>query len=180
MMDCKSVIARSKQLPFHNCSFFTIAQMFRSSKDKILDKLENNNFNQNMLNHVNGLSKNNYTCNYFDEMGIHNLTKKHINNGLKIFHANIESMKSNGSNLSFFFNCLNFKFDIICLTETRNTSTGIIDKHFPGYHIFLDNPKNTKGSKGGVAILLRKDKFEDILEITEISTNANPNLNPQK
>ena len=128
-MDCKSVIQRSKELPFHNWSFFTIAQIFRSNKDKILDKLENNNFNKNMLDHINGLSKNNYTCNYFDETGIHNLTKKHITNGLKIFHANIESMKSNGTNLSFFFNCLNFKFDIICLTETRTTSIGIIDKH---------------------------------------------------
>ena len=176
-MDCKSIIQRSKELPFHTCSFFTITNMFKSNKNKMLEKLENNNFTKNMLDHVNGISKNNYTCGYFDEMGIHNLTKKHIPNGLKIFHANIESIKSNGTNLSFFLSCLNFKFDIICLTETRTTSIGILDKHFPDYHIFLDNPKSVKGAKGGVAILLRKNKFVDILEITEISTNINPNLN---
>ena len=176
-MDCKSILERSKELPFHSCSFFTIASMFKSNKDKMLEKLENNNFTKNMLDHVNGLSKNNYTCGYFDEMGIHNLTKQHIPNGLKIFHANIESLKSNGTNLSFYLSCLNFKFDIICLTETRTTSIGILDKHFPDYNIFLDNPKSVKGAKGGVAILLSKNKFEDILEITEISTNVIPNLN---
>ena len=169
-MDCKSIINRSKALPFHSCSFFTISQLFKSNKDKTLEKLENNNFAKTMLDHVNDISKNNYTCAYFDEEGIHNLTKKHIKDSLKIFHANIESISSNGTKLTFFLNSLKFNFDIICLTETRATTIGIIEKEFNDYHIFLDNPKI---SKGGIALLLRKNKFN---EITELNTNTNFNL----
>ena len=101
-MDRKSIIQRSKALPFHNCSFFTISHMYSSNKNNVLEKMENNNFSKNMLDHVNGLSKNNYTCGYLDEEGIHNIAKKHISDSLKIFHANIESIKSNGTNLFLF------------------------------------------------------------------------------
>ena len=176
-MDCKSNILRSKELPFHNCSFFTISHMYSSNKNKLLEKLENNNFSKNMLEHVNGLSKNNYTCGYVDEEGIHNIEKKHISDSLKIFHANIESIKSNGTNLSFYLNCLKLKFDIICLTEIRTTAIGILDKYFPKYHTYIDNPKTTKGAKGGVAILLRKSKFK---EINNIKFNLKNNCSCKK
>ena len=66
--------------------------------------------------------------------------------------------------------CLKLKFDVICLTETRFTNIGIIDKEFPDYHIFIDNPST---SKGGVALLLRKNKFD---QITEIDSNEHFNL----
>ena len=107
-----------------------------------------------MIDHVNGLSKDNFTCGYFDEESIHNLSKKHLKDSLKNVHANIESFKSNGKELTFFLHCLKFRFDIICLTETRFSNIGIIDKEFPDYHIFLDNPTI---AKGGVALLLRKN-----------------------
>ena len=127
-----------------------------------------------MLDHVNGLSKNNYTCGYLDEEGIHNIAKKHISDSLKNFHANIESINSNETNLSFFLNCLKLEFVIICLTETRATTIGILDKHFPEYHIYIDNPKT---AKGGVAILLRKNKFK---EINNIKFNLKNNCSCKK
>ena len=58
---------------------------------------------------------------------------------------------------------LNFEFDIICLTEILQTNMGLIELIFPNYYIFLDNP-NT--AKGGVAILLKKDKFSNITELS--------------
>ena len=170
MMDCKSIIERSKALPFHGCSFFTISQLFISNKDKMLEKLEDNNFSKNMIDLMNGISKNNYTCGYFEEEGIHKLSKKHVKDSLKIYHGNIESFSKNGTNLNFFLHSLKINFDIICLTETRSTNIGIVDKVFPEYHIYLDNPTT---SKGGVALLLRKNKFK---QITELNTNANFNL----
>ena len=67
-----------KILPFFICSYFTLSQMFKSTKDKVLDKLEGNNFSKNMRECVNGFSKDNYTCNYVDENSIQNISNKHI------------------------------------------------------------------------------------------------------
>ena len=159
-----------KILPFFTCSYFTLSQMFKSTKDKVLDKLEGNNFSINMREHVNGFSKDNYTCNYVDENSIQNISNKHIPSCLKIFHLNIESFKANGKELSIYLKCLCLKFDIICLTEVRHTTVGIVDREFPEFHIFIDLPTT---AKGGVALLLRKDKFS---HITEIDKNSNQHL----
>ena len=169
-MDHLTNLDLCKILPFSNCSFFTLSQMFLSTKNKILDKFEGNNFSKNMIKHVNGFSKDNYTCSYDDEKSILNTSKKHISNCLKIFHLNIESFKKHGTELSIYLKCLSLKFDIICLTEIRHTSVAIIDKDFPNFHIFIDDPST---AKGGVALLLRKDRFS---QITEIDKNSNQHL----
>ena len=130
-MDCKSNIERSKLLPFHLCSPFTLTQLVQSRKSKVLETLESNNFSKNMRKHVNGFSKNNYTCSYFDEENIHSLTRKHEPDSLKIFHVNIESFSKKGVELSIYLKCLKFEFDILCLTEIRFTNIGVIDKKIP-------------------------------------------------
>ena len=66
-MDCKSIIERSKSLPFHLCSPFALSELVQSRKSRVFEALESNNFSKNMRRHVNGFSKNNYTCGYFDE-----------------------------------------------------------------------------------------------------------------
>ena len=90
-MDCKSIIEGSKELPFHSCSTFTLTQLFQTGKNNVIEKLESNNFSKNMIKHVNGFSKNNYTCGYFEEDSAFNLTKRHNPDSLKIIHVNIES-----------------------------------------------------------------------------------------
>ena len=158
-------------LPFQNIeSDARLAEIFQSVKDKIITSLEANNFSKNMINHVNGFSQNNYTCGYYQENGMDNLAKKHLPDCLKLYHHNIASFNKNGAALSAFLKCLNFKFDVICLSEIRKCTVGIIDKEFPGYHIFIDNPTL---SKGGIALLLRKNKFNNI---TELGINDNFNL----
>ena len=147
-MNCKANLELTKSLPFAKCSTFFVSQLFLSDKNEVLNKLKANNFTKNMIKHVNGFSKNNYTCNFYDKTSIHNLSKKHLPNSLKIFHLNIESFSANRGELSVLFKCLNISFDIICLTETRHTNIGLIHKDFPDFHIYLDNPPNTRGSKG--------------------------------
>ena len=169
-MKFKSILQSSKELPFHSLSPFTLSQFFQSGKSNVLDILENNNFSRNLIKHVNGFSKNNYTCNYHEEESLHQLSAKHLPDCLKIFHVNIESFASKGKELSAYLKCLKPIFDIICITEIRNTSLSIINKEFPDFDIFIDNPSTPKG---GVAVLLRKNKFK---EITEIDTDANFNL----
>ena len=122
-----------------------------------------------MIKHVNGFSKDNFTCGYYQENSILNLLKRHLPDSLKVYHQNIESFNKNGTELSSYLKCLNFKYDIICLTEIRKTTVGIIDKEFPNYHIYIDNPSQ---AKGGVAVLLRKDKIDQITEL-----DMQPNFN---
>ena len=130
-MNCKANLELTKSLPFANCSTFFLSQLFLSDKNIVLNKLKANNFTKNMIKHVNGFSKNNYTCNYYDKTSIQNLSRKHLPNSLKIFHQNIESFSANRGELSVFFKCLNISFDIICLTETRHTNIGLTHKDFP-------------------------------------------------
>ena len=157
------------KLPFFNCSSFAISHLFQTPKNNLLEMLKNNSFSNNMIKLVNGFSKDNYTCNYYNEGNINELAKKHSINSLKVFHLNIDSFDKNSTELVSILECLNFNFDIICLTEVRETSREIIEEVFPEYHIFLDNPNS---AKGGVALLLRKNKFNNIIEL-EPSTGFN-------
>ena len=114
-----------------------------------------------MLNTISEISKNNFICRYFDEDSINYLTKNHLPNGLKVFHLNIVSFSKHGRNLASYLKCLKFQFDIICLTEIRENNIGLIEKEFQDYEIFIDNPQK---SKGGVCLLIRKNKFCNITE----------------
>ena len=157
------------ELPFYSCSSFAISHLFQTPKNNLLEMLKNNSFSDNMIKLVNGFSKDNYTCNYYNEGNINDLAKKHSTNSLKVFHHNIDSFGKNSTELVSNLECLNFAFDIICLSEVRETSREIIDEVFHEYHIFLDNPTS---AKGGVALLLRKNKFNNITEL-ETSTGFN-------
>ena len=172
-MNCKANLELTRSLPFATCSPFFLSQLFQSDKNEVIEKLKANNFSKNMIKHVNGFSKNNYTCNYYNKKSIQNLSRKHLPNNIKNFHLNIESFSSNKAELSVFFKCLQISFDIICLTEVRHTNIGLIDMEFPDFNIFLDNAPSSKGAKGGVALLLKKDKFD---QVTELDFNANFNL----
>ena len=156
-------------LPFHSLTSDQTALLFQSNKDKVFEILENNGFHRNMLKHVNGFSKDNYTCGYYQENSILNVKQKHLPDCLKSFHLNIVSFNKNGTHLAFYLRCLSITFDIICLTEIRRTNVGIIEKEFPNHHIFIDNPKT---AKGGVALLLRKNKFHNITELDPIKLNC--------
>ena len=87
-----------------------------------------------------------------------------------MFHQNIASFNKNGTHLSFYLKYLRINFDIICLTEIGRTNIGIIDKEFPDHYIFIDY---TTTSKGGVALLLRKNKFDNITELDPIKLSCN-------
>ena len=157
-------------LPFSDIRDIDISDLYLGNKHDILEERGNTNFRKNMLKLVNGFSRNNYTCSYYLVDSINNIANTHLPNCLKILHQNIVSFSKNGTKLSVELSCLNFKFDIICLTEIRENNVGLFEKEFPNYHIFLDNPQQ---AQGGVAVLLRKNKFE---QISELDSNINFNL----
>ena len=137
-IDMNFILMLSQVLPFYNCSPFSISQLTQSRKNRFLEKLESNNFSKNMIKLVNGFSKNNYTCNYFMEESVNNLIKKHKADCLKVFHFNMESFNTNGDKLSSYLKCLDFEYDIICLTEIRTPNPAVISLEFPNYNVYLD------------------------------------------
>ena len=101
--------------------------MFETPKNVVFERLKNNSFSENMIKLVNGFSKDNYTCSYYQAESINELSKKHSANSLKVYHNNIESFNKNRTELISNLECLKFQFDIICLTEVRKTSIGIVN-----------------------------------------------------
>ena len=63
------------ELPFYSCSSFAISHLFQTPKNNLLEMLKNNSFSDNMIKLVNGFSKDNYTCNYYNEGNINDLAK---------------------------------------------------------------------------------------------------------
>ena len=113
-------------LPFSNCSPFYISYQFQTGKKHLIEKLENNNFSKEMIKHVNKITKDNYSCKYYDENNLNSITNKHHHSALKVIHINISSILKHGLELSSYLKHLNINYDIIMLTETRDTTTDII------------------------------------------------------
>ena len=108
-----------------------------------------------MIKHVNKISKDNYSCKYYDSDSIKSVTKYHHNSALKIIHININSIGKHGLELNSYLEHLNINYDIIMLTETRETTVGIVKLYFP-------NLKNPDTPKGGACILTARDKSKNI------------------
>ena len=121
-----------------------------------------------MLDHVNEISKDNYTCKYYDHSNIDRLVKSHHESALKVIHLNCSSIVKHGLDLVGYLAHLQVNFDIVMLTETRQTTTGIIKSFFPNYDIYLENPVTPKG---GACILGAKNKFKNVQLITDNTFN---------
>ena len=146
-------------LPFNNCSPFFISCQFQTGKKHLIEKLENNNFSKEMIKHISKFSKNNYSCKYYDKDNINSLSNSHHTSALKVIHININSIGKHGLELASYLEHLNINYDVIMLTETRETSVGIVKMHFPNYDIFIKNPDSPKG---GACILTARDRFKNI------------------
>ena len=93
----KQFLEQLSLLPFRiDVNDYDITEIpFESAKNRITEKLKLNNFSMNMTKHVNGFSKNNYTCSYYQEEVINNLSHKHLPDCIKLYHHNIASFHKN-------------------------------------------------------------------------------------
>ena len=93
--------------------------------------------------------------------------KEKVDNSFSVFHTNICSLQYNGDNLHNLLASLEFKFDIIALSETWNPEYKVTFQPpiLPGYN----NYKGTPGSslKGGCGLYIS----------TELKPLARPDLN---
>ena len=105
---------------------------------------------------------------YYETHQFHSMKEK-VNNTFSLFHTNICSLQYNGDNLHNLLANLEFKFDIIALSETWNPDYKVTFQPpiLPGYH----NYKGTKGSslKGGCGLYINE----------ELKPLARPDLNIQ-
>ena len=132
-------------LPFPKCSPFYISSQYQTGKKHLIEKLENNNFSKDMIKHINNFTKDNYSCKYYDENNLNSLKNYHHRSALKVIHLNINSISKRGTELSSYLEYLNINYDIIMLTETRETTVGVINMYFPNYDIFIKKNKKPTG-----------------------------------
>ena len=107
----------------------------------------------NMINKSVNLNVN---FDYYSAHSFHKLSKHLNDRTFSVFHSNIESLMHNFDHLNYLLNNLNYKFDIIALSETWNSTQkvqnfrpGIIE----GYHQYLGQQGTT--IKGGCGFYIR-------------------------
>ena len=128
----------------------------------MLNRFKNNNFNKEMIQYVNGFSKNNYTCDYYSEDKFKTIFTNHQKNPMKAFHVNIGNFDSKSVELAAYLMSLKYTFQIIGLTEIGQTSKEFIELIFSDYEIYLDEAPSTRG---GVALLVLKNTFKNIISL---------------
>ena len=161
-------------LPFLNCSPFYISSQYQNGKNRLIEKLKNNNFSKQMFKYTNKLTKDDYSCKYYDENNINTIKNIHHRSALKAIHINISSIAKHGIELNSYLDYLNINFDIIMLTETRETTTDVINMYFPNYDIVIKNPKSPRG---GACILTAKNTFKNIQIVTDDNFNLGNKCN---
>ena len=60
-------------------------------------------------------------------------------------HLNCSIIARHGQDLTSYLDHLKVHFDIIMLTESRQTTVGIVESYFPEYEVFLENLDTIKG-----------------------------------
>ena len=96
-------------------------------------------------------------CNYFDEPGFDDLTKKigATNKCFSLCHVNIRSIKKNLPNFITYMDCLDFNFPIIGLSETWLKDDNCDVYNIEQYDLFEKH--RTSKSGGGVGLFIHQD-----------------------
>lgn len=143
----------AQHLPFYNCSDYTLQVECMSNKDKFLKTFENNTFATECSNITEGITMENYSCQYYNENKFNSMLPKHHENSFKIFHLNIRSLNKHCHVLKAFLACLKCNFDVILLTEIGHAIKPLIENVFTDYSLYYDL---SKAKKGGAGILVKK------------------------
>ena len=94
------------------------------------------------------------TCSYFSCEDFVN-AKIEANKNFSIFHLNIHSIQRHVEELRILLHALNFKFDIIAISESKLKCEPQVDITLPGYH--SPHWKFTEAEKGGTILYVSKD-----------------------
>ena len=136
------------ELPFAKCSDYQIITEFSTSKTQVLEFLSNNNFSSEMFKHINKITKDNYTCKYYNEASFSSVLAQHNDSPLRVFHTNIRSLKAHCFQLYNYIDILKCNFDVILLSELGKPNIGHIEKIFSEYKLVYNASNVSKGGQG--------------------------------
>ena len=115
------------------------------AKDQLLDDIDPE---LNFYNEINVSNK------YYEEDLFHDIFKN--DRGLSVIHFNVRSLRANFDKLCQCLDNLNYKFDVIAITETwMNNDTIVSDYEIDEYDLYYVNRVNKRG--GGVGIYVKNE-----------------------
>ena len=125
-------------------------------KDKLNNLVQQQNFNTDEKDHDYSNQPDNefdqpITCSYFSCEDFVN-AKIEANKNFSILHLNIHSIQLHVEELRVLLHALDFKFDIIAISESKLKSDPQIDIKLPGYH--KPHCKKTEAEKGGTILYI--------------------------
>ena len=140
----------ANELSFANCSDYQVISTFSSSKTKLLEFLSNNNFSKEMFDHINKVTKDNYSCKYYNEASFSSAFGHHRDNPFRVYHTNIRSLKAHCFQLYNYLDILKCNFDVILLTELGKPNIGHVEKIFSEYKLVYNASTISKGGGRGI------------------------------
>ena len=153
-----------QELPFFSCSDYQIIRECLSTSKNLIEIFKNNEFATQMKKIIDTFTKENYTCNYYNQSSLTKVINAHSKKSLKTIHINIRSFETNKFKLFYYLNTLKCKFDIFFLTETGKVNIEWVESIFKGYKFFNEPPSS---KVGGAGILINTDSFDTIEELTD-------------
>ena len=129
--------------------------------DKLNNHIQQQNFNTNEKDHDYSNQPDNefdqpITCSYFSCEDFVN-AKIEASKNFSILHLNIHSIQRHVEELRVLLHALDFKFDIIAISESKLKNDPQIDIKLPGYH--PPHCKFTEAEKGGTILYISKALF---------------------
>ena len=131
--------------------------------ENLLEFFKNNEFTVQMKQIISSFTDENYSCNYYNQSNITKIINEHNINCNKVINFNIRSFEKNKFKLYYYLCTLPCQFDIIFLTETGKVNIEWAENIFEGYKFLYQPPSS---NKGGAGMLIKKDSFDSISEIT--------------
>ena len=89
---------------------------------------------------------------YYDTESFNGLVSNFNQRDFSVMHLNIKSIKANGDSLLSFVSTLNYKFDIVCVTETRLHDLEQANAVFQNYTSYKSNRVNRP--RGGAVVFI--------------------------
>ena len=76
----KTNVILAQYMPFYNCSDYWIQREYLTNTEKILKSFENNTFTTECRKFIEGLTRENYSCKYYNENKYNSMLPKHQEN----------------------------------------------------------------------------------------------------
>ena len=146
-----------RELPFSHLTDFSLANLFQTSSSRINEILQNSGIS-NLIRHSYSSTDTQPHIDaprqYYSDESFISLTSKNSCN-VSAFHQNIRSLSRHVGSLWSYMQSLNFKFDVILLSEIGQKNYQVASHVFNDYNCFYQPPSTNP--RGGVAVFIKSN-----------------------